>query len=99
MADQNEPFTLLALASAEAYTDAYGETGIVKHKEKEKTPPIAPATDGASSVRKQCLLFILEQVSNPSDVPNLNRIHNAPIKRKEKTPPRLNNRGDVFKQL
>ena len=51
---------------------------------KEKTP-IAAGTSSASSVRKQCLLFILEQVSNPSDVPNLNRIHNAPIKRKEKS--------------
>jgi hypothetical protein len=66
---------------------------------KRKTPRIAAAIGGASFLVQTRLLFNLEQMPNPSEVLLLNGIHSAPIKRKRKTPLRLNNPGDVFKQL
>jgi len=49
-------------------------------REQEKTPPIAAATGGASILVETRLLFNLEQVQSPSEMPHLNGNRSAPIK-------------------
>jgi len=56
----------------------------------KNTPLIAAASGGASFLVKTRLLFNLEQVPSPAEVPHLDELRNAPSKRKRKTPPDSN---------